>query len=54
MSHSFRRFSAIALPATLIAVIAPIARAQNSADNGKDELPPKERLAAEVYVLRAV
>src|SRR5690349_2008453 len=51
MPHSFRRISVIALPATLIAAVAPIAGAQNSAtDNGKQELPPKERLAAEVYV----
>jgi dipeptidyl aminopeptidase/acylaminoacyl peptidase len=31
--------------------IAPLARAQqNTADNGKEALPPKERLAAETYV----
>ena len=50
MPHSFRRIAAIVVPATLIVVVAPIAGAQNSADNGKQELPPKERLAAEVYV----
>jgi dipeptidyl aminopeptidase/acylaminoacyl peptidase len=50
MIHSFRRISAFVLPATLIAAVAPFAGAQNSADNGKQELPPKERLAAETYV----
>ena len=50
MPHSFRRISAIVLPATLIVAVAPIARAQNATDNGKEELPPKERLAAETYV----
>ena len=50
MPHTFRRFSAIVLPATLLAAVAPIAGAQNSADNAKQELPPKERLAAETYV----
>jgi protein-L-isoaspartate(D-aspartate) O-methyltransferase len=55
MPHSFRRISAIALFATLIAAVAPIAGAQNSAaDNGKQELPPKERLAAEVYTVERI
>jgi dipeptidyl aminopeptidase/acylaminoacyl peptidase len=56
MPLTFRRMSmrALVLP-TAIAVavaVAPVARAQqNSADNnGKEELPPKERLAAETYV----
>ena len=39
------------LSATLAVVVAPLARAQNTADNtSKEELPPKERLAAETYV----
>src|SRR5215216_7703022 len=53
MPLSFRRITtrAIALPAVLTVAIAPLARAQqNTADNGKEELPPKERLAAETYV----
>ena len=53
MPLSFRRIAtrAILLPAALAVSIAPLARAQqNAADNGKEELPPKERLAAETYV----
>src|SRR5690349_14045049 len=54
MPHSFRRMStrAIVLPVAFAVVVAPIARAQNSADNtsAKEELAPKERLAAEKYV----
>ena len=54
MPLSFRRLSAGAftVPAALLLAVAPLARAQNSADNtaGKEELPPKERLAAETYV----
>jgi dipeptidyl aminopeptidase/acylaminoacyl peptidase len=53
MPLSFRRIStrAVVLPAALAVLIAPLARAQqNTADNGKEELPPKERLAAETYV----
>ena len=51
MPHSFRRLSAraIVFPAVLALVVAPLASAQqNSAD--REELPPKERLAAETYV----
>ena len=53
MPLSFRRIStrAVVLPAALAVLIAPLARAQqNTADNGKEALPPKERLAAETYV----
>jgi dipeptidyl aminopeptidase/acylaminoacyl peptidase len=53
MPLTFRRISlrAVMLPAALAVMVAPLARAQqNSADNGKEELPPKERLAAETYV----
>jgi len=53
MALSFRRITtqAIVLPVTLAVAIAPVARAQqNNADNGKEELPPKERLASETYV----
>jgi dipeptidyl aminopeptidase/acylaminoacyl peptidase len=52
MPHTFRRIPARAfLLSTVLAVaIAPLARAQQNADNGKEELPPKERLAAETYV----
>jgi dipeptidyl aminopeptidase/acylaminoacyl peptidase len=54
MPLSFRRVStrAFVLSTSLAVAIAPLARAQqNSADNGsKEELPPKERLAAETYV----
>jgi dipeptidyl aminopeptidase/acylaminoacyl peptidase len=53
MPLSFRRIAtrAIALPATLAALIAPLARAQqNAADVSKDELAPKDRLTAETYV----
>jgi dipeptidyl aminopeptidase/acylaminoacyl peptidase len=53
MPQSFRRISARAfvLSTALTAVAAPLARAQqNAADAGKEELPPKERLAAETYV----
>ena len=54
MPLSFRRVStrAFVLSTSLAVAFAPLARAQqNSADNGaKEELPPKERLAAETYV----
>ena len=54
MPFSFRRMStrALGLSTAIAIAIAPGARAQqNSADNnGKEELPPKERLAAETYV----
>ena len=53
MPHMFRRIPAraFAIPALLSVAIAPLARAQqNGTDNGKEELPPKERLAAETYV----
>jgi len=54
MAFSFRRIStrALGLSTALALAVAPGARAQqNSADNNvKDELPPKERLAAETYV----
>jgi dipeptidyl aminopeptidase/acylaminoacyl peptidase len=54
MPLSFRRRStgAFVLSATLALAVAPLARAQqNSPDNvAKEELPPKERLAAETYV----
>jgi len=54
MAFSFRRMStrALGLSTALAIAVAPGARAQqNSADNnGKEELPPKERLAAEMYV----
>ena len=54
MPLSFRRMStrALGLSMALAVAVAPGARAQqNSADNnGKDELPLKERLAAETYV----
>ena len=54
MASSFRRMStrALGLSTALAIAVAPGARAQqNSADNnGKEELPPKERLAAETYV----
>ncbi len=54
MAFSFRRMStrALGLSTALAIAVAPGARAQqNSADNnGKEELPPKERLAAETYV----
>ena len=54
MPFSFRRMStrALGLSTALAIAVAPGARAQqNSADNnGKEELPPKERLAAETYV----
>ena len=44
MPLTFRRNHtlAIVLPAALVVAVAPLARAQqNSADNGKEELPPK-------------
>ena len=53
MPHTFRRISARAfvIPAVLTVAFASLARAQqNSADNGKEELPAKQRLAAETYV----
>jgi len=54
MPFSFRRMStrALGLSTAIAIAVAPGARAQqNSADNnGKEELPPKERLAAETYV----
>src|SRR5688572_17279720 len=53
MSLSFRRFAigAVAVPAALLAAVAPLARAQQTAaDNGREELPPRERLAKETYV----
>jgi dipeptidyl aminopeptidase/acylaminoacyl peptidase len=54
MAFSFPRMStrALGLSTALAIAVAPGARAQqNSADNnGKDELPLKERLAAETYV----
>src|SRR5512132_3457560 len=53
MPLSFRRMTprAFVLPTLLAVLVAPLARAQNSADNNaKEELPPKERLAAETYV----
>ena len=52
MPLMFRRIAtrAFLLPAALAVTIAPLARAQNASDNGKEELPPKERLAAETYV----
>jgi len=53
MPLSFRRMSlrALLLPTAFAAAVASAARAQNSADNnGKEELPPKERLTAETYV----
>src|SRR5688572_13681501 len=54
MPHSFRRISARAfvLSTALAVTIAPLALAQqnSAAGNGKEELPPKERLAAETYV----
>jgi dipeptidyl aminopeptidase/acylaminoacyl peptidase len=54
MALSFRRRStgAFVLSATLALAVAPLARAQqNAPDNtAKEELPPKERLAAEKYV----
>jgi len=53
MAFSFRRMStrALGLSTALAIAVAPVARAQNGADNnGKEELPPKERLAAETYV----
>ncbi|HEX5072628.1 MAG TPA: prolyl oligopeptidase family serine peptidase [Gemmatimonadaceae bacterium] len=54
MAFSFRRMStrALGLSTALAIAVAPGARAQqNGADNnGKEELPPKERLAAETYV----
>jgi dipeptidyl aminopeptidase/acylaminoacyl peptidase len=41
---------AFVLPTVLAVLVAPLARAQNADNNAKDELPPKERLAAETYV----
>src|SRR5688572_23538024 len=53
MPLSFRRIPtrAVVLSAALAVFVAPPSRAQqNAADAGKEELPPKERLAAETYV----
>jgi dipeptidyl aminopeptidase/acylaminoacyl peptidase len=43
---------AFVLPAALAVAVAPLARAQQNTDStaSKEELPPKERLAAESYV----
>jgi dipeptidyl aminopeptidase/acylaminoacyl peptidase len=40
----------VVLPAALAVLVAPLARAQQNTGDGKEELPPKERLAAETYV----
>jgi len=54
MPLSFRRINtrAVVLSATLVAAIPSLVLAQQNgaADNGKDALPPRERLAAETYV----
>jgi dipeptidyl aminopeptidase/acylaminoacyl peptidase len=52
MSLTFRRFAtgAVAVPATLLALVAFPARAQQNAADGREELPPQERLAKETYV----
>jgi dipeptidyl aminopeptidase/acylaminoacyl peptidase len=53
MPLSFRRtpLRTVALSAALVLAVTPLARAQqNGVDNGKEELPPRERLAKETYV----